>query len=93
MSIRHPPARGGANHPPARGGAKCQLGFFPARRRLQLDSAHKRHQRLSLHRENVGAESQGGRILFELNKRGWCQGVFHNPLHCLRQDNVADPVH
>ena len=27
---------------------------------------------------------------FELSKRGWCQGVFHNTLHCLRQDNVAD---
>ena len=84
LRCQTPPGRRRCQTPPRPAAVQNVCLVFSARRRLQLDSAHRRHQRLSLYRENRRCRVT----------RRWCQGVvFHNPFHCLRQDNVAYPVH
>ena len=80
MSVRHSPAGGVAKHHPAGGGAKCLLGLCQPGDDCSW----------TVLTDVISACLFTARGFFELKKRRRCQGVFHNPFHCLRQDNVAD---
>ena len=71
-----PPGRRRCQTPPRPAAVPNVCLVFSARRRLQLDSAHRRHQCLSLHRENRRCRVTRCLDFFELKKRRWCQGGF-----------------
>ena len=72
------------------GAKKCVLGLCSQETTAAGQCSQTSSALVSSPRE---ASEQSHKVarFFELKKRRWCQRVFHNPLHCLRQDNVADP--